>query len=95
MITQEKVHRLLTDNRMCIFGISLIWIFLRHTFFYNQYSYGVLDPITRIGDIGVDIFMFLSAYGLSFSYNRNRDKKYFYKIRLLRIVNSVVLLLLQ
>lgn len=93
MITQEKVHRLLTDNRMCIFGISLIWIFLRHTFFYNQYSYGVLDPITRIGDIGVDIFMFLSAYGLSFSYNRNRDKKYFYKRRLLRIVPSVVLLL--
>lgn len=89
----EKIHSLLRENRMCIFGLSLIWIFFRHTFFYNQFSFGLFDYVTQIGDAGVDIFMFLSAYGLSFSYGKNRNKRIFYEHRLLRIVPSVAVLL--
>ena len=90
---QGKIHTLLTENRMCLFGISLLLIFFRHTFFYNQYSFGVFNYISQIGDVGVDVFMFLSAYGLSFSYRKNRDKYHFYKKRLFRILPSVIILL--
>lgn len=90
---QEKVHALLTEHRLSVFGIALIWIFFRHTYFYNSFSYGIFDYIVQIGDIGVDVFMFLSAYGLCFSYKKNNDKKYFYKRRLLRILPSVFALL--
>lgn len=38
--------------------------------------------------------MFLSAYGLCFSYKKNSDKKYFYRRRVLRILPSVFVLLL-
>ena len=37
--------------------------------------------------------MFLSAYGLCFSYKKNSDKKYFYRRRVLRILPSVFVLL--
>lgn len=92
-MTQEKIHSLLSENRMSIFGISLIWIFFRHTFFYNSFSFDIFDYLVRIGDIGVDIFMFMSAYGLCFSYRKYSNKKQFYKKRLLRIVPSVFTLL--
>ena len=92
-MTQEKIHSLLTENRMSIFGISLIWIFFRHTFFYNSFSFGLFDYLVRIGDSGVDIFMFMSAYGLCFSYQKNSNKIQFYKKRLLRVAPSVFILL--
>lgn len=90
---QGKLHTYLTENRLCLFGIALIWIFFRHTFFYNSFSFGVFDSLVRIGDIGVDIFMFLSAYGLSCSYQKNRDKRRYFKRRLFRILPGVILLL--
>lgn len=91
---QNKFYYLLTKYRMSIFGLSAIWIFFRHTFFYNCFTYGLFDPIVRIGDCGVDVFLFLSSFGLYFSYKKNPVIKCFYKKRIIRILPTTIVLLL-
>lgn len=77
---------------MPIFGISIIWIYLRHLLFIGDYDFGVLNYVFNIGDCGVDIFLFLSGYGLYFSYENN-SRKEFYRRRLLRLLPSTLFLL--
>ena len=89
----SKIYQLMTKYRMSIFGLAVIWIFFRHTFYYNQVSYSFFSPIVQIGDCGVDIFMFLSGFGLYFSYTKYLKKIEFYKKRVLRIIPTVILLL--
>ena len=91
---KRTVYCQITESRWLLFGISCLWIFFRHTFFYNQYEYGFFDPIVQIGDCGVDIFLFLSGYGLYFSYTKDHDIKIFYKKRFWRIIPPVIILLL-
>lgn len=83
---------LLKEYRMPIFGISIIWIYLRHLLFIGEYDFGFLNYVFNIGDCGVDIFLFLSGYGLYFSYENNSLKE-FYRRRLLRLLPSTLLLL--
>lgn len=83
----------MTKNRLALFGLAVIWIFFRHTFYYNHILYPFLNPIVQIGDCGVDIFMFLSGFGLYFSYGKCNSKIEFYKKRVLRILPTVVFLL--
>ncbi|MGO5523164.1 acyltransferase family protein [Phocaeicola plebeius] len=94
MSTKKTIYKQLTETRYILFAVACIWIFFRHTFYYNQYSYGVIDPIIQIGDCGVDIFMFLSGYGLFFSYNNNPNPFIFYKKRVWRIIPTVMILLI-
>lgn len=89
----RQIYQLLTKYRFTLYGIALVWIFFRHTFFYNQFTYGYFDPLVQIGDCGVDIFMFLSGFGLYFSFEKNPSIKEFYKKRVIRIIPSVVVLL--
>lgn len=49
-------------------------------------------PIADKGFIGVDIFLFLSGYGLYFSYSQKRNLKEYYKKRLKRIYPMFVLM---
>ena len=86
-------YELISKNRMSLFGISLIWIFFRHTFFYNNYIYGFGDYFVQIGDCGVDLFLFLSGFGLYFSYQKSEDIMFFYKKRVQRILPTVFILL--
>ncbi len=83
----------MTKYRMSIFGLAVIWIFFRHTFYYNQVSFSFLSPIVQIGDCGVDVFLFLSGFGLYFSYTKYLKKIDFYKKRVLRIIPAVIILL--
>lgn len=94
MSTKKSIYKQLTETRYILFAVACIWIFYRHTFYYNQYSYGVIDPIIQIGDCGVDIFMFLSGYGLFFSYNNTPNLYIFYKKRVWRIIPPVIILLI-
>ena len=63
-------------------------IFIYHVIlFYERYTgigLPIIDELTAKGYIGVDIFMFLSAYGLSFSYEKN-NLKGFYSRRFSRL----------
>lgn len=58
MDSVSPIYQLLTRYRFHIFGLALIWIFFRHTSYYNQFTYGLLNPLVQIGDCGVDVFCF-------------------------------------
>lgn len=90
----SETYRLLTKYRFSILGVVLVWIFFRHTFFYNQFSFGLFDYLTHIGDCGVDIFLFMSGFGLYFSFSKDENVKSFYFRRLFRIIPTVVILVL-
>lgn len=83
----------MTKHRQAMFGLAVLWIFFRHTFFYNQISYSFVSPIVNIGDCGVDIFLFLSGFGLFFSFKKCETIIDFYKKRFIRILPTVILLL--
>lgn len=69
MITSETVKQTITESRSCMMGIAIILVVLYHATCSNI-SLGLLTLPSSYGLIGVDIFLFLSAYGISFSINK-------------------------
>ena len=69
-----------------IFGLSALWIVAFHIY-YMIYapSVGIVKDIIRIGNMGVDVFLFLSAIGLSYSVEKNKIST-FYKNRFSRLI---------
>lgn len=85
------------DNRFYLMGIAAIWIILFHIGFWYDKSGIRISPwwikIFSEGYLGVDIFFFLSAYGLSASMEKNSVMK-FYKNRAVRIIPVNILFLI-
>lgn len=79
------------EKRTFWMGLSILWIFMYHLTLFNPFpiafNFSYIEPfmyLFRTGFIGVDIFLFLSAYGLCCSYNKN-NLKIFYRNRIQRI----------
>lgn len=65
----------LLDNQSYFMGLAIIFVILYHSgckFFY-------------LGFVGVDVFLFLSGYRLSYSIARDSDLQFFYLKRFLKI----------
>lgn len=76
----------LWEERLFLFGIASLWIFFRHTIHLASFSYfPIIYEIFNIGDAGVDIFLFLSGYGLYYSYKKSSVYSFYIK-RFLRII---------
>lgn len=71
----DWLYSSLKRNRNVLFGISILYVILYHSGF---------APLFGRGYIGVDIFLFLSAFGLCFSLQKNSILR-FYLRRLNRI----------
>ena len=73
-----------------IFGLTIIWIMLLHGVILNnvqvpaycQWMYVIL----KHGNVGVDIFLFLSGIGLFFSFSSNSNLQNYLKKRFVRIL---------
>lgn len=68
-------------------GISILLIMLLHLVYIredNSFIYKILKMIFIQGNCGVNLFFFLSAYGLCHSYSKNR-LTHFYQNRIKRI----------
>ncbi len=75
----EPVARMLDKQFLMGIAITFVWLYhLRCT------CHHLGDPLFKPLFIGVDIFLFLSAYGLCFSYNKNTLGQ-FYKNRIKRV----------
>ena len=74
----------LNKYRSYFMGVSMLAVILFHAYF----SWGGLF-VFKYGFIGVDIFLFLSGYGLCFSYNKNTIWK-FWKRRFKRIMPQYI-----
>lgn len=70
-------------QRSSLMGIAMISVFLFHSI--GEWAPVFLYSICLHGNIGVDIFMFLSALGLSYSLSKNSNIFQFYLRRALRI----------
>lgn len=81
-----------------IYGFAILWVVVFHGTAINSidYSFGnpVLMPLQSflsVGNVGVDIFLFMSGICLYYSFVKNNDLYQFSKKRLLRIIPPVVL----
>ena len=75
----------ISKNRNALMGIAIIWVFLFHV---GGVGLPIIDNVLLKGYLGVDIFFFLSGWGVCFSLFRNNNIKDFYKRRLVRILPS-------
>ena len=86
------------DGRIFWMGIAIIWVYLFHLILFGRGDTGGGLPWTAFsyvfdtGFIGVDIFLFLSAYGLCHSFNKNSVVR-FYKNRIKRIFPLYIIFL--
>lgn len=70
-----------------IMGIAILWVMLFHV--RIDFPSAVFLPVTIVKDIGygaVDIFFFLSGFGLFYSWSKGCTVRVFYAARLSRIV---------
>lgn len=78
------------NTRQALFGFSALWIALFHTY---DLRFGIkpLDVFMNTGDIGVEIFLFLSGVGLFQSMQHCNSLKEFYSRRFRRITPAIVI----
>lgn len=89
-INQNELNAFITKNRQALMGISIIAILLYHAYVWITPQDVNLLKIFTYGYAGVDIFMFLSGWGLCYSYSKNRITTFYYR-RFLRIFPLTIL----
>lgn len=72
----------ITRYRSSIMGLAIVWIFFYHT----GIDLPILHEIFALGWMGVDIFFFVSGFGLSASLTKNPSIKEFFGRRFFRII---------
>lgn len=75
----------LSKYRTPLMGIAAIMIIVCHTAQYGVVMPVFLRKLVIYGNLGVDIFLFLSGIGCYYSLNKNTDLKEWYKKRFYRI----------
>ena len=74
---------LLSKNRSYLMGMAIIMILMYHAVCWTYNPFGIYKDY-NIGYVGVDVFMFLSGFGLVFSYKKNSIWRFYYN-RLKRV----------
>lgn len=74
-------------------GIAIIWVMLLHgSELYPDVNLPILSVLARRGNLGVDIFLYLSGFGLYYSLKNNANIKEFYLRRIKRVFIPYLLL---
>lgn len=84
--------QILSKYRTQIMGIAILWVMLFHT--QNDFGYRIINRLANIGYGGVDVFLFMSGFGLYYASRKKYTISEFYKKRLIRILPSYFLILL-
>ncbi len=83
MNKKKEPIKILVNNRHFFMGVAMILVVLFHC--YCTANYRGLFDLFKYGYIGVDIFLFFSGFGLSFSFCKNSLMQ-FYRNRITRII---------
>lgn len=86
------MHELISKYRSVLMGWATLFILFGHSIFYGKdyvYYGPVLHQIIEYGYIGVDIFLFLSGFGLVYSIQKNTTTR-FYRNRFVRLLPSLI-----
>ena len=101
MIQSRRTFNLFTisEARNVIFGLATLWIGLFHSNYLslerytgNHFLIDVFKNFRGSGNIGVDMFLFLSGEGLFFSFSKDSRVGSFWKKRLMRVLPSAFLI---
>lgn len=101
MIQSRKTFNLFTisEARNVLFGIATLWIGLFHSdnltlaaFTKNQFLIDAFKFFRGSGNIGVDMFLFLSGVGLFFSFTKDSRVLTFWKKRFMRVLPTAFLI---
>lgn len=80
----------ITKYRNEIYGISALWIMLFHGCILKKVHLAnvseLMYSILNFGNVGVDIFLFLSGISCFYSFHKIQDWDLFYKKRLMRVL---------
>ena len=83
---------LLSSYRGALMGVAIIWVMLYHL---GDIDVSVIRVIFGVGYGGVDIFLFLSGFGLYFSLSKKENSlTRYYKKRFCRVLPEFWLYLL-
>lgn len=85
--------RKISEYRTFMMGIAILWIMLFHTTGIFEVSLPI-RIFQKSGNMGVDIFFFVSSYGLYYSMKKNQSIKDWYIRRFKRIYPSFVVVTL-
>ncbi|PWJ11783.1 acyltransferase family protein [Ruminococcus flavefaciens] len=79
---------LFTKYRKQLMGFAIVWVMILHCYSKYLRSLGVpvLSFLSEQGNLGVEIFLFLSGIGLYFSMNKNSEIIPFYWRRIKRVI---------
>ena len=77
--------KLLSRYRTGLMAVAILLVGIFHSTLMIE-NVPILNFIKFNGDIGVDIFFFVSGFGMFYSFEKNTDIKTFYRKRFLRIV---------
>lgn len=80
---------LISKYRSELMGFSILWIWFLHMSCKFPFP---ISTIQSIGATGVDIFFFVSAIGLYYSYSKSEDTFQFYKRRFFRIIPTYLII---
>lgn len=87
----ERLFERLSSCRSEIMAFAILVIMVFHT--YCPYNLGVFQIIKDHGDIGVDLFFFVSGFSMSHSLNKDSSIRNFYLKRVIRILVPCLLIL--
>lgn len=90
----ETIKQNISSRRSELMGFAIILILIEHFQFFGLFDYGDLSFFASLGSIGVDIFLFLSGFGLWNGYSEKIRVGTFYKRRFLRIIPSYLCLMI-
>ena len=83
-VNKNGIFTVITKYRSSLMGIAMLSVFLFHSM--GDWMPTMICNIAANGAIGVDVFLFLSSIGLTYSITKNPSVTAFYKRRVLRIM---------
>lgn len=82
---QNTFIQFIINKRQILMGLSIIAIVLYHSYVWITPEESNYLKLFKFGYIGVDVFMFLSGFGLCFSYTKNKLRTFYFR-RFIRIL---------
>lgn len=91
----DALLALIGKYRSELMGLAIIWVMMLHgSELYSAVHIPLVSTIAKRGNLGVDIFLFLSGFGLWFSLEKNSDTGSFYRRRMKRVLLPYLILAL-
>ena len=88
------LNDIIGKNRTILMGYAIIVVVLYHLSFQCVCDIPYMKGLLSFGWYGVEIFLFLSGWGLYHSFSKNPDMKQYYAKRFLRIMPTYLIVIL-